>query len=183
MKRSCLAAFLACLSLAFATQAQEPKKPEAAPEKPAAGAAEEPAAKPGPKPGDTPDPQIFEGILNCLAAGMTPDWKKAWFVVREIDRDEGKAVRQFQGDFYYATKETDHKGKRVQTCGAERIIAYVGALNDYLTPDQKGWTSVSFTFLRDGKYDVKYDYTPVKPKPAAKPAAKASSKKKQEAPK
>jgi hypothetical protein len=183
MKRSCLAAFLACLSLAFAAQAQEPKKPEAAPEKPAAGAAEEPAAKPGPKPGDTPDPQIFEGILNCLAAGMTPDWKKAWFVVREIDRDEGKAVRQFQGDFYYATKETDHKGKRVQTCGAERIIAYVGALNDYLTPDQKGWTSVSFTFLRDGKYDVKYDYTPVKPKPAAKPAAKASSKKKQEAPK
>ena len=183
MKRSCLAAFLACLSLAFAAQAQEPKKPEAAPEKPAAGAADEPAAKPSPKPGDTPDPQIFEGILNCLAAGMTPDWKKAWFVVREIDRDEGKAVRQFQGDFYYATKETDHKGKRVQTCGAERIIAYVGALNDYLTPDQKGWTSVSFTFLRDGKYDVKYDYTPVKPKPAAKPAAKASSKKKQEAPK
>lgn len=172
MKRPCLAAILACLALAFAAQAQEPKKPEAAPEKPAAGAAEAPAAKPAPKPGDTPDPEIFQGMLHCLAEGMTPDWKKAWIVVREVDRDERNAVRQFQGDFYFATKENDHKGKRLQTCGAQRMVAYVGALNDYLTADQKAWTSATVTFLKDGSYDVKYAYTPVKPKPAAKPAAK-----------
>ena len=176
MKRACLAAFLACLTLAFAAQAQDPKKPEAAPEKPAAGAAEDPAAKPRPKPGDTPDPDIFQGMLHCLAAGMTPDWKKAWFVVREIDRDEHNAVRQFQGDFYFSTKESDHKGKRLQTCGAERMVAYVGALNDYLTADQKAWTSTTVTFLKDGSYDMKYDYTPFKPKPAAKPAAKRPKK-------
>lgn len=177
MKNPSLAAFVFCTALAFAAHAQEAKKPEPAADKPAA-AAQEPAAKPAPGPGQTPDPQILENIIACLAEGLTPDWKKAWFVIKEIDRNEAERTRQFEGDFFYATNVKDRKGKRLQTCGPEKIIQGVSDLNDYLTPEQQRWTSAVFTFTRDdAKYDVKYDYTPFKPKPAAKPAAR----KKQEA--
>jgi hypothetical protein len=183
MKRLCLASLLAGSLLAGAAFAQEPKKDAAAP---AAGAAQDPAARPAPGPGQTPDPQIIEGIMNCLAAGLTPDWKKAWFVIREIDRNQATGARQFQGDFFYAVSEADRKGRRLRTCGAEEIVKGVSDLNDYLTKDQQAWTSARFEFFVDGKYDVKYDYTPFKPKPAAKssaakPAAKASGKKTTEA--
>ncbi len=173
MKRPCLAAFFACSLFAFAAQAQDPKKPEAAPEKPAAEA---------PKPGDTPDPQIIEGIMTCLADGLTPEWKKAWFMIKEVDRNEQDGTRQFEGDFFYATSVKDTKGKRLRTCGAEQVVKGVSDLNEYLTKDQQRWTSATFTFMRDGSYDAKYDYTPFKPKPAAKaPAEKPAAKKKQEA--
>lgn len=173
--------------LACAAQAQDAKKSEpAAADKPATGAAQDPAAKPAPVPGQAPDPQIIESIMTCLANGLTPDWQKAWFVIKEIDRNETEGARQFEGDFFYATSLKDNKGKRLQTCGAEQVVKGVSDLNDYLTKDQQRWTSAIFTFKRaDGSYDVKYDYTPFKPKPAAaepaaKPAAKSASKKKQE---
>lgn len=182
MKNPSLAAFILGSALAFAAQAQDAKKPEPAADKPAAGAAQEPAAKPERSPGQTPDPQIFENIITCLAAGLTPDWQKAWFVIREIDRNEAEGTRQFEGDFFYATSLKDRKGRRLKTCGPEQVIQSVAELNDYLTREQQRWTSATFTFTKaDGKYDVKYDYTPFKPKPAAAaPAAKPAAKKKQE---
>ena len=181
MKSPSLAAFLACSLLAFAAHAQDEKKSEPAPDKPAA-AAQESAAKPAPGPGQTPDPQILENIVACLAAGLTQDWKKAWFVIQEIDRNEAEGARQFEANFFFATSIKDSKGKRLQTCGPEKIIGSVSDLNDYLTTEQQRWTSATFTFMNDGKYNVKYDYTPFKPRPAAAtPAAKPAAKKKQEA--
>lgn len=167
MKPPCLAAFLAGSLIAFAAQGQDEKKPE-------------------PGPGETPDPQIIESIMDCLAEGLTPDWKKAWFVIKEVDRNVAEGARQFEGDFFFATRTRDSKGKPLRTCGAERIVQGVSDLNDYLSKDKQSWTSATFTFLRDGKYDVKYDYTPFKPKPAAeapaeKPVAKSAAKKKAEA--
>ena len=176
MKSPSLAAFLACSLLAFAAHAQDEKKSEPAADKPAA-AAQETAPKPAPGPGQTPDPQILENIVTCLATGLTQDWKKAWFVIKETDRNAAEGTRQFEADFFFATNVKDRRGKRLQTCGPEKIIESVSSLNDYLTTEQQRWTSAVFTFLSDGKYDVKYDYTPFKPKPAAKPAAR----KKQEA--
>jgi hypothetical protein len=165
--------------LAFAAHAQDAKKAEPTTDKPAAGAEQNPAAKPAPGPGQTPDPQIIENMMTCMAAGLTPDWQRAWFVVKEIDRNEAEGARQFEADFYYATSAKDRKGKRLQTCGPEQVIKGVSDLNDYLTKEQQRWTSAVFTFTKaDGKYDVKYDYTPFKPKPEA--AAKPAAKKKQE---
>jgi len=149
---------------ACAAQAQDAKKTGPAPAE---------AQKPAPGPGQTPDPAIIEGIISCLAEGLTKDWKKAWFVIKETDRNEAEGTRQFEGDFFYATSVKDTKGRRLKTCGAEKIVQGVSDLNDYLTREQQRWTSATFTFTRDdGKYDVKYDYTPFKPRPAAKPAAK-----------
>ena len=100
MKRPCLAAFLIASALACAAQAQDAKKAEPSADKPAAGAAQDPAAKPARAPGQATDPQIIEDIFVCLAAGLTEDWKKAWFVVKEIDR-KGTEVwsKQFPGAF------------------------------------------------------------------------------------
>ena len=175
------AAFAGAL-FAFAVQAQDPQKSAPKPE-PAPAAAQEPAAKPQPGPGQEPDPQILEGIVNCLAEGLPQDWKKTWFVISEIDRDERKATRSFEANFFYATEPDDSTGRRLQTCGAERVIDGVKALNAYLTDSQQRWTGATFTFMRDGRFEAKYDFTPFKPaaaKPAAKPKAKSASKKKQE---
>jgi len=186
MKHFFQAALLAGSILAGAAQAQDAKKIEAAPAQPAAEATPAQADKPAPGPGQTPDPKIFEDIIGCLGAGLTPDWKRAWFVIRETDRNQAEGTRQFEGDFYFATSEKDRKGRRLQTCGPELVIQRVSDLNDYLTMDQQRWTSAVFTFTRDGKYDVKYDYTPFKPKAAAKasgakPAAKPAARKSAEA--
>jgi hypothetical protein len=171
--------------LAFSARAQDPKPAAAAP---AAPAAAEPA-KPAPGPGQEPDPAILQGIMECLAEGLPKDWKKAWFVVKEIDRNEQRSMRQFEANFFYATNPADNKGRRLKPCGAERVVDGVSALNDYLPENQQRWTSATFNFTSDGKFEVKYDFTPpapkpaadAEPKPAAKPSAKSSSKKKQEA--
>lgn len=174
---------IACALLALPARAQDPKPAAAAP------AASEPA-KPEPGPGQEPDPKILEGIFDCLSSGLSKDWAKAWFVVSEIERDERSATRRFEANFFYATSASDNAGVRLRTCGPERIIEGVKALNDYLPLNQQRWTSANFMFTSDGKFEVKYDFTPLaaKPaeetpakKPAARPAAKAAPKKKPDA--
>ena len=177
---------LAVALCAFSAYAQDPQKPAAEAEKPAAEA-EKPAAEaakpepaPGPKPGDEPDPKILEGIFACISEGLPEGWKKAWFVIRETARNKDGSARSYAADFFYATNVNDRKGRPLKPCGPERVLEGVGALNDYLPDGQRRWTGATFTFLSDGKYDVKYDYTPPKPaaaKPAAKPVAKPAVKK------
>ncbi len=174
---------LAAALCAFAVHAQEAKKPEsgAAQEapKPAAAPAQE-AQKPEPGPGQEPDPKILEQIFACVAEGLTEDWNKTWFVVTEIERSVDGRSRNFEAKFFFATSMEDNKGKPLTPCGAQSVLEGVGALNSYLPFEQRRWTEAVFTFTRDGKYDVKYDYTPRKPvpaKPAAKPAAKKAAPK------
>ena len=146
------------------------------------------APKPEPGPGQEPDPKILNDIADCLAQGLPQEWQRAWFVINEIDRDERSATRSFEANFFYATEANSPVGRRLQTCGPEKIIENVKALNAYLADSQQRWTSATFTFTRDGKFDAKYDFEPPKPRAepapaAAKPPAKArsSSKKKPEA--
>ena len=166
-----VALFLGAL-LACAVQAQTPPKP-AADAKPGAEA-------PLPGPGQEPDPRIIRGLMECLAEGLPEGWKKTWFVIEEISREDGGKTRQFEATFFYATDPGDRTGKRLVPCGANRIVDGVVALNDYLQPSQKRWTGVTMTFNIDGSYEAAYDYTVRKPAPAAtpaKPAAKPAAKK------
>ena len=172
MNRTLLAALALGALVAITAHAQDPLKPAATPP---AGTKQEPSAPAAPRPGDQPDPKIIEDLMSCLAVGLTEDWKKAWFTIRETGRDKTGKDRSYEGNFFYATDTNDRKGKRLQTCGPEKIIEGIGKLNEYLPGNQQRWTGATFNFYRDGRYEVSYDYTP--PKPAAKPAAK----KKQEA--
>jgi len=167
-----LAPLLAGALLCGGAFAQDPKP--AAEDKPT-------AEKPKPKPGDEVDPKILEDMMTCMSAGLPKDWQKTWFVVHQIGVNLDQ-TRKFEANFFYALKESDKKGKRLQTCGPEKVLEGVIALNAYLPESQKRWTGVTMTFHRDGRYQANYDMTPFKPKPEAKkPAAKAPAKKKAEA--
>jgi hypothetical protein len=158
MNRTLIAALLLGALLSGGVLAQDPK--------PAAASGE--AVKPGP--GQEPDPKIIEGIMSCLAEGLPQNWQKTWFVIRQIGVDAKDKSRKYEADFFFATQEADKKGKRLQTCGAEKVLEGVAALNAYLPDSQKRWSGATFTFQRDGRYQATYDVTPFKPKP--KPAAK-----------
>ena len=172
-----LAALVACSAFA-----QGPAKPAAEAQTPAAEAekADTATAKAVPASREEPDPKIVEDLFACIAEGLPQDWKKAWFVITETRRSKDGATRSYAADFFYAMNASDRKGKPLLPCGAEKILEGVGALNDYLPDGQRRWTRAIFTFLSDGKYDVKYDYTPRKPA-SSKPEAKPATKKKQEA--
>jgi hypothetical protein len=129
-------------------------------------------------PGQPPDPKILEGIFACLAEGLPPGWKKAWFVIDEIGRsDDGK--RHFEANFFYATRSDDAKGNPLTPCGAERVLQGVSALNAYLPEHERRWTGATFTFTSEGRYDVTYDYSvrgSVLFKPGAEGAAESAAK-------
>lgn len=178
MKRSRppLFALFAAALFAVSVHAQDGKSPAAQPQSGTAPAQE--AAKPAPGPGQEPDPRIYDDMFACLAEGLPEDWRKAWFTIDELDRSEMGSVRNYEAKFFFATDASDAKGKPLRTCGAERVLQGVGALNDYLPESQRRWTGAIFSFTRDGKFEAKYDYTPRKPapvKPAAKPAAKKTA--------
>src|SRR5258706_14979251 len=153
MKRFPLLSPLLCALFAFAVQAQDPQKP-------------------APGPGQEPDPKILEGIMTCLAEGLPPEWKRAWFVIHEIAPDAASAARRFEANFFFATDVRDRKGKRLRPCGAEPVLDGVVSLNAYLPESQRRWTGATFTFQSDGHYEASYDYSPFKPKPATRPAAR-----------
>lgn len=169
MNRTLISAMLLGALLAGNVQAQD-AKPAAAP-----GAE---AAKPAPGPGQEPDPKILQDMMTCMSEGLPQNWQKAWFVIRQIGIDPKDQTRKYEANFFFATQEADNKGKRLQTCGAAKVLEGVAALNAYLADEQKRWSAATFTFFRDGRYQANYDVTPFKP--PAKPAAKAPAKKKQE---
>jgi hypothetical protein len=181
MNRSMFAVLFAvlCTPLAHAQDAQKPAAPPAAPAAPAAE-----VQKPRPV-GQPADPQIIEKMFNCLAPGLPKDWKKAWFVITETDRNEDGTSRNYEANFFFATSMNDSKGKKLLNCGADPVLEGVRSLQDYLPESQLRWTGATFTFSREAegvKFGATYDYTPRKPAPAAaepaKPAAKAKASKK-----
>jgi hypothetical protein len=176
MKNLPLIAPLVIAIFSVAAYAQDPPKPAAEAQKPPAEAAKsEPA--PARRPGQEPDPKILEGLFACIAEGLPEGWKKTWFVIRQTAESADRLERSFAADFFYATNVNDRKGRPLQPCGPDRILEGVGALNDYLPENQQRWTGATFSFMRDGKFQAQYDYTPPKPTPI-KPAAKKPAAKK-----
>ena len=137
--------------------------------------------RPKPVPGQPADPKIVENIFTCLGQGLPKDWKKTWFVIRQIGADASGSSREFEADFFVATDMIDAKGKPLVPCGSGPVLDGVIALNDYLLDSQRRWTGATFTFTSEGKFDAIYDYTVRKPAPiapeAVKPAAKPAPKK------
>lgn len=164
-----LFALLFAALYACAVHAQDAQKPEAAQQSEPRPAEE--AQKPPPGPGQEPDPEILEKLLDCLGVSLPQDWKKTWFVVEEIERNDSGSERRFKANFFVATSLKDRKGRPLTPCGVRPVLDGVGALNAYLPEGQRRWTGATFSFTSEGKFEATYDYTPRKPAPA-KPAAK-----------
>jgi hypothetical protein len=151
-----------------------------------AGASAQPAQTPAavtPAP-DHPGVKVLEEIFRCLAAGLSEDWKRAWIEVREIERTVQGTLRRYEASFLASNREDDRSGDPVVPCASEPVIEGITELNRYLPEPQRRWTAATFTFFRDGRFEVKYDYDspgavlpPEEPKPAPeKPAAAAQPK-------
>jgi hypothetical protein len=127
-----------------------------------------------------PDPKVFQEIYACLAPGLAPGWAKAWVAVTELDRtDDGKS-RNYEGLFRYSLKLSDDEGEELSPCDTAFVIKNMGDMNEFLKPEQRNWVSMILTYTSDGRYEMKYDYAPpkprAKPKPGAKPGAKPAAK-------
>lgn len=166
MKRLFLS-FAAALC-ALSVHAQDPQKPEPQPQ---TEPQQQPEAPPAPGPGQERDPKIIADIFACVSEGLPEGWKKAWFVISEVERNVDGSSRKYEARFRFATSSNDRKGRPFKPCGAERVREGVVALNDYLPDSQRRWTGATFTFTSEGEFEIKYDYTPRKPAPA-RPAAK-----------
>jgi len=127
-----------------------------------------------------PDPKVFQDIYTCLAPGLPPGWAKAWVTISELERSEDGKSKNYEGIFRYSLKAEDDEGEDLRPCDTAFVVKHMGDMNEHLKPEQRNWVSVTLTYLSDGKYEMKYDYAPpkprAKPKPGAKPAAKPEAK-------
>lgn len=180
---ACLVAALALIALPVRAADTKPAA------KPAAKAAAKPAAgKPAAKE-DEPEPHVrlIQSIFSCIAGGLPKEWFAAWVTVAEIGRSIDGKSRNFEANIRATADASDRDGVEVRPCDSQKIIEGVLNMNEFLKPEQRAWTSVAMIFGADGKFEVRYDYTPVqyeqnpaaapegKPAPApAKPAAGGS---------
>jgi len=141
-----------------------------------------------PKPGadakpvaEEPHMKVIQEVFNCLAGGLPADWKVAWVNVLEVGRSDDGKSRNFEANVRYTSKEGDNDGEPLKPCDMPKVIQHVGELNDFLKPEERAWTAAQLVFLSDGKFEMKYDYTPrsasaAAETPAAKPGAKPAAR-------
>lgn len=166
MRRLAATLLAACLALGAPSLPAQPKEPAAGP-----AAKEEASAQ----------ERILGRIFRCIAEGLPQDWKRAWIEIRELERTLYATVRKYEATFRFATADDDAAGRPLVPCGTEEVVESVTDLNVFLPEEQRRWTGATFAFYRDGRFEVKYDYSspgviiePELPKPAPeKPAAKA----------
>jgi hypothetical protein len=141
---------LCCAALSFAAvfvHAQSGLKPPPSKPKPATQAEEERAGV-----------QAIEKIFACLAAGLPPEWRRAWVVVTELESDAKE--RRFEGKFFYSLDPAGAKPVDLVPCSAREVAQGVYALNEFLEPEKRQWKVATLVFTReDGKFELKYDYT------------------------
>jgi hypothetical protein len=152
-------AFLAALLLACAANAQAPstgagQAPSTKSDQaPAASSVEVPAAGPGESNAGV---ESLEKIFACLSVGLPKDWRSATVEVTEIASSSGE--RQFEARYTY-TRTLESKPQPLEPCDATGPAKSVHGLNDFLEPEKRQWKRAILTFNKDGKFELKYDYT------------------------
>lgn len=160
IKRLLLALLLAVPVAAANAQAPAAKPP-----------AEAPAAKPAAEP---PQAKILQEVFDCISGELPADWRAAWVNVLEVGRSADRKTRSFEANMRYTNKEGDYDGEPLKPCDSAKVIQAVGDLNEFLKPEERAWTVAQLIFLSDGKFEIRYDYTPVQydtPAEASKPGA------------
>jgi hypothetical protein len=149
---------LCCTALGLAAgvvHAQTGLKPPATKSKPKAAAKSEQGPTKAEE--DSAGAEAVEKIFACLAAGLPPEWRRAWVVVTELEGDTKE--RRFEGKFYYSPDPRGAKPMELKPCDAREVAQGVYRLNDFLEPEKRQWKVATLTFTRDdGKFELKYDY-------------------------
>lgn len=162
-----LVAAAICTTASWAQDKPAAGQPLAKPAAPAPKAGAKPApaktekstpAKPAATAGSKPDGErALQEIFACVAQGLPEGWQRAWVIVTELSGD-GKE-RTFEGRFQVSMEATGDKRWNFVPCNTRDVAEGVYRLNDFLEPEKRGWKVATLQFMRDGKFELKYDYT------------------------
>ncbi len=161
MKDGLLRSLVAALACAFAlvagaqTKTEKPAGTGLKP-KPAAGAQKKPAAEEA-----NAGEKAVEKIFGCVANGLPKEWQRAWVVITELEH--GDKERKFEGKFLYSTDRSGKDPQPLKPCDPREVAEGVYKLNDFLEPEKRQWKTATLIFTSDGKFEIKYDYTPPPP--------------------
>ena len=141
---------IACAALLFLACGAQAQQTRPAPQKKPAPPAQQ--TKP-------PDPAIVGEIFSCLKPGLPQDWKKAWVVMTETDNSGQE--RNFELQYFFAVSPDDNTGLPMTTpCVDEDVGKRIYGFNRNLrTFEQRQWKVAKLTINKDGKFELKYDYT------------------------
>lgn len=121
--------------------------------------------------------EVIEDIAHCMLQGsVPPDWTRVRVEVIELGR-EGKE-RQFEAKYTYVG--ADGKEAPFSPCDPREAATDMYILNRGLEPEKRNWIRATLSVTRDGKFDLKYDYTKADgsaPAPATPAAGDAATKK------
>ena len=153
-----VALLLSCAAFAQGTGLKLPKGAAKTPATksdpaPATSTVEVPAASPGETNAGV---ESVEKIFACLSAGLPKDWRSATVEVTEIA--SSGLDREFEARYTY-TRTPKSKPQRLEPCDTTGPAKDVHALNDFLEPEKRLWKRAMLTFNKDGKFELKYDYT------------------------
>lgn len=99
---------------------------------------------------------VIEDIARCLLKGDVPqDWTRLQVEVIELGR-EGKE-RQFEAKYSYIG--ADGKSAPFAPCDPREAASDMYMLNRGLELEKRNWVKATLAVTRDGKFDLKYDYT------------------------
>ena len=146
--------FAIAVSLAAGVHAQTATK--AAPAKPAPKTAAKAPQKPAAQE-DSDGVKAVEHIFACVAKGLPEGWRRAWVVVTELTGDDKE--RTFEGKFHYSLDAAGGNPLALVPCDAREVAERIYALNDFLEYEKRQWKIATLIFTRDGKFELKYDYS------------------------
>ena len=153
-----VALLLSCTVFAQGTGLKPSKGPgKAASTKSEPAPAKSPAEVPVAGPGESNEGiETLEKIFGCLAVGLPTDWRSATVEVKEIVSTGSE--RKFEAQYTYI-RTLESTPQRLEPCDATGPARSVHALNDFLEPEKRQWKRAILTFNKDGKFELKYDYT------------------------
>ncbi len=168
--RWCGAAAIAAAICATPSWAQDKPAANQAPAKPPASSTKagvKPPAKKTDKPAaakpssgaaaESDGERALQEIFACVAQGLPEGWQRAWVIVTELSGD-GKE-RTFEGRFQVSMDASGDKRWNFVPCNTRDVAQRVYGLNDFLEPEKRAWKVATLQFTRDGKFELKYDYT------------------------
>ncbi len=122
-------------------------------------AAQAPTGKaPAGKAASTTEADAVMSIIECMAPGLSEDWKEA-VMVMQLDKpgEETGAVQSLMARGNAAVPD-----ERFIPCDVRKPALILLEIRRRQPAAQSGWTGARLTIHRDGKFSLKYEYPPKK---------------------